>query len=206
MIEQFYTLIQWRNGTSEPPPPPPLSGAGKNVEKIFRTIFLKNKVLIFWTMTSKKVTKNFRYPCLPKRGSKFHNFTNSYLRGPPVANFLTLYNSGSDQFSQCTSNNFVAIFARGLPGVGAPRFWASKHPPVTPLLWYAYSISSSFSYMLQFNCNLYNLYRRRTRHLDAQWKLRIGLYRQVTEIPSNIYGEVLILTWSAHLNQAFFNL
>ena len=76
-------------------------------------------------MTSKKVTKNFRYPCLPKRGSKFHNFTNSYLRGPPVANFLTLYNSGSDQLS----NELATILWPFLPG--ASQAWgppASGHP------------------------------------------------------------------------------
>jgi hypothetical protein len=140
------------------------------VEKIFRTIFLKNKVLIFWTMTSKKVTKNFRYPCLPKRGSKFHNFTNSYLRGPPVANFLTLYNSGSDQLS----NELATILWPFLPG--ASQAWgppASGHPNTLQLR-HCFDTHililpvSATCYMLQFNCNLYNLYRRRTRHLDAQ--------------------------------------
>jgi hypothetical protein len=43
-------------------------------------------------MTSKKVTNIFPNLRLPKEGSKFYNFNNPYFWGPPVANFLTLYN------------------------------------------------------------------------------------------------------------------
>ena len=53
-----------------------------------------------------------------KRGSKFQNFTNSCFWGPPVANFLTLYNWGSGQFAQCTRKKFMVIFAGGPPPLG----------------------------------------------------------------------------------------
>ena len=96
---------QWRNGTSCGPPPGrnftwapifspnKLASRGGGEKKVFEQYFLNKRVKnIFLTITSKKGPKNFPHPCLLKKGSKFHNFTNSCFRGPPVANFLALYN------------------------------------------------------------------------------------------------------------------
>jgi hypothetical protein len=85
---------------------------GGEKKKIFQTIFLRNN-------------KFFPIYVYEKRGSKFHNFTNSCFWGPPVANFLTLYKWGSGQFSQCTSKKILLIFAGGGAGGVAP---ASGHP------------------------------------------------------------------------------
>ena len=92
-------------------------------------------------MTCKKESaKIFRIHVHLKRGFKFHNFTNSCFWGLLVANFVTIYNWGSDQFAQCTSKNFMVIFVGGPPGLGPP---ATEHPNTPRLRHWKYTHTKS---------------------------------------------------------------
>jgi hypothetical protein len=78
-------------------------------------------------MTCKKSQKNFSLSMSTKKGSKFHNFTNSCFWGPPVANFLTLYNWARANFPNVLAE-ILWSFLPGAPQAWGPSFLGTQTP------------------------------------------------------------------------------
>jgi hypothetical protein len=119
---------------------------------------------------------NINYTFQFKKVRKMQNLGNVYIWGSPFVMSRTDAQNGMDIislsfFNAIVQNLFNWQFYCGY-NWNKYNDWTAEYYDMHILM------LSVLAYMLRFHCNLS---RRRTRHLNAQWKLWIGLLRNLTK-------------------------